>query len=375
MALDPEVAAFLESQRALPARGSMSVAETREFMRLRISLAGPPVQIHRVENRAIAGVPCRVYTPSEDGNLPVVVFFHGGRFFSGDLDPHDPLCRELSAQSGCELVAVDYRLAPEHKFPAAVEDALAVVRALKGRFAVAGDSAGGNLAAIAAREAGVACQILLYPMLDATCSMPSYSEFAEGCGLGAEDMKRGYREYLPPGDADLNDPQLSPLLSHDFASLPSAFILTAEYDTLRDEAEAYARRLESAGVPVTLARYDGMIHGFLQLGSVVRAAHDAIAEAADYLRAVFDLPFRMLVTDVLDLHSVPPKDVKAVVEEYLEEARMRGFKALRIIHGRGIGVQRETVRAVLARTPFVESFHDAPESAGGWGATVIDLRG
>ncbi len=127
-------------------------------------------------------------------------------------------------------------------------------------------------------------------------------------------------------------------------------------------------------MPVTVSRYDGAIHGFLQLGAVTSLARDAITECADWLRGIFDLPFRMPLSDVLDLHTVAPRDVKAVVEEYLVEAQKLGFRALRIIHGRGVGVQRETVRAVLARTPFVESFQDAPAEAGGWGATVVTLR-
>jgi acetyl esterase len=377
--LDPEVAAYLEGQKKLPPRGAMSVAETREFMRRRVALAGTPPELERVEDRAIARVPCRIYSPGAGDDLPLLLFFHGGRFFSGDLETHDPLCRTLAAESGCRVVAADYRLAPEHKFPAAVEDAIRVTRAVTAnnpKVAVCGDSAGANLAAVVAREESewIACQALVYPMIDATCSLPSYAEFAGGYGPGAEDMRRGWREYMPPG-TDPKDPRLSPLWAVDLLDLPPAFILTAECDTLRDEGEEYARRLSKAGVSVTLSRYEGMIHGFLQLGSAVHRAQEAISECARYLRDMFGLPFRIPVTDVLDLHTVPPRDVKDIVEEYLEEARRRGFTALRIIHGHGIGVQRKMVRAVLSRTAFVADYRDAPQEAGGWGATLVTLSG
>jgi acetyl esterase len=376
--LDPELAAFLESQKKLPPRSGMTIAETREFMRQRVALAGVAPEMHAVQDRVFAGVPCRIYTPYDEAEAPVLVYFHGGRFISGDLETHDPLCRTLAAESGCRIVAVDYRLAPEHPFPDAVEDALAVVKfavANHDHVAVGGDSAGANLAAVAAHElrAQLAGQLLIYPMIDAVCGSRSYQEFAAGFGPGALDMQRGWREYVP-ANVDLRNPQVSPVYADDLTELPPAFVLTAEYDTLHDEGEAFAARLQAADVPVTLSRYDGAIHGFLQLGEVASLAREAITECADWLRGIFDLPFRMRLSDVLDLHSVAPRDVKAVVEEYLVEARQRGFQALRIIHGRGVGVQRETVRGVLAHTPFVESFQDAPGEAGGWGATVVALR-
>jgi len=305
--LDPEVKTLLERAAAsgAPARSAMTVAETREFMMEMRALGGEPPRLPRVENRTVPGpvgaIPVRFYAPAEQGNLPVLVFFHGGRFFSGNLETHDTVCRVLAAESGWMVVAVDYRLAPEHKFPAAVEDAWAVVEWMAAHaaevggnpelLAVGGDSAGGNLAAVAAllaREAGgprPACQMLVYPMTDATCSLASHTAYASGYGPGSEDMRRGYREYLPEG-ADPRDFRVSPLWAPDFSGLPPAFVLTAEYDSLRDEGEQYAQALEEAGVPVVRARYEGAIHGFFQFGGVLALARKANQEAAAYLRAI-----------------------------------------------------------------------------------------
>ena len=202
-----------------------------------------------MENLVLAGyLRARQYWPVADAALPLLVYFHGGRFISGDLESHDPICRMLAIAANCRVLAVDYRLAPEHRFPAAAEDARLAVEWALGQgiaVAVAGDSAGANLAAGAAlahRGAALRCQVLIYPMIDATCSEPSYTEFAEGYGPGAADMKRGWREYLPEG-ADPRDPLASPLFAADLKDAPPAWVLTAEYDTLRDEGEAYARRL------------------------------------------------------------------------------------------------------------------------------------
>lgn len=299
MPLDPEVAAFLERAQAsdTKARGEMTVAETREFMRDMSPLGGDAPALARVENREIAGVPVRIYAGSEDKDLPVLAFAHGGRFFSGDLDTHDTLCRGLAAQSGCLVVAIDYRLAPEHRFPAAVEDVSAVVDWLGtnageiggdgARLIVGGDSAGGNLAAVAAIESDVSLKgmLLIYPMTDATCSMGSYETYATGYGPGAADMKRGWDLYLPE-EANRRDPRTSPLWATDVSGLPPAFVLTAEYDTLRDEGEQFARLLEEADVPVTTARYAGAIHGFVQFTGVLELGRRAVSEMASWLRTL-----------------------------------------------------------------------------------------
>jgi acetyl esterase len=228
----------------------------------------------------------RMYWPADDPALPLVVYTHGGRFFSGGLDSHDGLCRAIAVLSGCRVLAIDYRLAPEHPFPAAVEDAISAIRSAFAQapaVAVAGDSAGANLAAVAAREVpGVRCQALIYPMLDPYCSLSSHREFATGYGPGTEDMRRGWDLYLTR-DQDRQDPRAAPLLAQDLRGAAPAFVLTAEYDTLRDEGEEYARRLEASGVEVTLHRYEGAIHGFVGMTAVLSVARIAVVELGEYL--------------------------------------------------------------------------------------------
>ncbi len=290
MPLDPEVAALLERQKGLPPRSSLDVAATREMMRRGAALAGTPPPLPRVEDVILSGaLRVRDYWPALESDLPLVVYFHGGRFFSGDLESHDTLCRNLALSGGCRIVAVDYRLGPEHRFPAAVEDAcLAVDWALAQGVptGVAGDSAGANLATVAAiarKGSALRCQLLVYPMIDATCSLPSYREFPEGFGPGAVDMRRGWHEYLPDG-ADPRDPRASPLFAADLSGLAPALVITAEYDTLRDEGESYSRRLVEAGTPAELSRYDGVIHGFFSMPGVLGVARAAIDEAGAFLR-------------------------------------------------------------------------------------------
>jgi acetyl esterase len=290
MPLDSEIAALLERQKGQPPRSALTVEETRAMMRRSAALAGTPPELHSVADISLpGGVAARDYRPAARADLPLVLFFHGGRFFSGDLESHDPLCRILAASTGCRLVAVDYRLAPEHPFPAAAEDASAALGwALRQGVpvAVAGDSAGANLAAGAAwrrRDPMVRCQVLIYPMIDATCAMPAYTEYAAGYGPGAEDMRRGWQLYLPEG-SDPRDPLASPLHAPDVTGLPPALVLTAEYDTLRDEGEAYAHKLQLAGVPVTLTRYGGMIHGFFTMPGAIRAAGRAVSDVSIFCR-------------------------------------------------------------------------------------------
>jgi acetyl esterase/lipase len=283
MPLDPEIAAYLEAQKHLPPRASLDIAATRERLRQAAALAGPPPALARVENLVLAGyVRARQYWPTVGGMLPLVVYFHGGRFISGDLDSHDVVCRTLALSANCRVLAVDYRLAPEHRFPAATEDAaLAVEWALAQSIpvAVAGDSAGANLAAGVALSRGRAlrCQLLIYPMIDATCSMPSYTAYAEGYGPGAADMRRGWREYLPEG-ADLRAPMASPLFATDADGGPPAIVVTAEFDTLRDEGEEYARKLG-----VATRRYPGTIHGFFTMLGTLQVAREAMQDAAAFL--------------------------------------------------------------------------------------------
>jgi acetyl esterase len=285
MPLDAEIAAYLETQKHEAPRSALDIAATRERLRQGAALAGAPPALPRVENLVLGGyLRARQYWPAAGRALPLVVYFHGGRFISGDLDSHDPICRMLALAADSRVLAVEYRLAPEHRFPAAAEDAALAVEWALGQgigVAVAGDSAGANLAAGAALAHGggaLRCQLLIYPMIDATCSMPSYTGFAEGYGPGAEDMKRGWREYLPEG-ADPRDPLASPLFAEDRAVGAPALVLTAGYDTLRDEGEAYARKLG-----VTARRYPGTIHGFFTMPGILQVARDAMNDAAEFLK-------------------------------------------------------------------------------------------
>ena len=287
MPLDPEVRAHLEREAAagLPPRGARTLAEQREILLRAAPLAGPPPALHGVEDFAVAGIPVRLYTPRDAGSLPALLYLHGGRFVSGGIATHDPICRVLAAATDCRVAAVDYRLAPEHPFPAALEDCAAVLEWLAARggpVAVMGDSAGGNLAAALALRArgAVAVQVLIYPMLDPTCSRPSHVLFATGYGPESADMRRGWEAYLGPRDHRA----ASPWFAGDLAGSPPAFVLTAEYDTLRDAGEEYARRLRAAGVDVTLRRFDGAIHGFFLMPGVLRLAREAIAETAAWLQ-------------------------------------------------------------------------------------------
>jgi acetyl esterase/lipase len=290
MPLDPEIAALLESQKQQPPRSSLDIAGTREMMRRAAALAGPPPALARIEDLVLPDGPrARQYWPVADAALPLAVYFHGGRFFSGDLETHDTVCRLLALASGCRVLAVDYRLAPEHRFPAAVHDANTAVEWALGQgvpVAVAGDSAGANLAAgaaLARRGPELRCQLLIYPMIDATCASLSYAGFAEGYGPGAADMKRGWAEYLPQG-TDPRNALASPLFAEDLRGAPPAFVLTAEYDTLRGEGEAYAQRLVESGNIVQARRYLGTIHGFFTMQGTLRAAREAMQDAAAFLK-------------------------------------------------------------------------------------------
>lgn len=242
----------------------------------------------------------RTYRPVEDPSpLPALVYFHGGGWVTGSIDTHDRLCRSLAIYAGCTVVSVDYGLAPESPFPAALKDCVAATNYVtnnpdefgihRGRIAVGGDSAGGNIAAVicqVARDSGgppIAHQLLIYPVLQAdTSATESYRRFAEGYYLTKADMEWFLHHYL--GGHDRHDPRVAPARTQDLRGLPSATVMTAEFDVLRDEGEAYAERLKAAGVDVSLRRFDGMFHPFLLFAGVLDTARHAQAWAAERLR-------------------------------------------------------------------------------------------
>ena len=301
MALLPEIKALLERQATSgrPPLHHQSVEQARAFhVADAPALNGPPAAVAAVEDRLVPGpageLPVRVYTPEGEPPFPIVVFFHGGGWVVGTLDTYDPLCRALAAATPAVVVSVHYRLAPEHRWPAAVEDAYAATvwasrnaAALGGaqhRLAVAGDSAGGNLAAVVAlgaRDRGgpaIAFQLLVYPALDAAGDTASWAEYADGYYLTAAGMRWYWDHYL--GDADGRAPDASPLRAAFFGGLPPALVLVADHDILRDEGEAYAARLRQAGVDADARRVEGVVHGFLRWRSVTGAADAAVQEAA-----------------------------------------------------------------------------------------------
>jgi acetyl esterase/lipase len=311
MALDPQARAFIDQVAPPGAPGlhelPMPVAELRQAANgLLAAYAGTPAEVARVENRRVPGpageLPVRVYTPEGRAPFPVLVYFHGGGWVIGDLETHDNVCRTLARDVPCVVVAVDYRLAPEHRFPSAAEDCWAAAKCVAAnaaafggdpaRVAVGGDSAGGNLAAVVSllarerREPRLAFQLLVYPVIDGGMDTPSYRDNGDGYFLTASMMAWFWDHYVP-NRAERANPLASPLCSPDLRGLPPALVLTAEFDPLRDEGEAYARRLREAGVPTTLTRYDGMIHGFFGMPAALDRARDALGEAAKALRGAF----------------------------------------------------------------------------------------
>jgi acetyl esterase len=308
MAVTSEVRSLLDAVAALgsPPIDEQTPQQVREVYGQFSALAGRAEMVS-VTDRTFPGpagdVPVRVYVPTaEPGPRPVLVYFHGGGWVIGDIESHDATVRVLAAASGVTAVAVDYRLAPESPFPAAVDDCLAAVRWVAepstaadlaidpGRMAVGGDSAGGNLAAVVAqqlRDTGPALrfQLLVYPVTDMHLSYRSIDENADGYFLTKADMMWFRGHYC--GTDNWKDPRLSPLLAADEAvrGVAPALVITAEYDPLRDEGEAYAAKLQAAGVDAKASRYDSVIHGFFSMGDLVPEGKAAIDEAAAALRA------------------------------------------------------------------------------------------
>ncbi len=301
MALDPQVKALLDGMAEAEAPPIWE--QTPDQARAAGALLGQlsvPEEVASVEDGHLPGpagdVPIRIYRAERDRtDAPVLVWFHGGGFVIGDLDSTDGLCRALCRRAVVTVVSVDYRLAPEHPYPAAPDDCMAAFDWVRDnvtelgvdgdRIAVGGDSAGGNLAALVANErrGQVAFQLLVYPVTDLTRTSPSYQENAEGYLLTAELMAWFEQQYTT-GPAEKHDPRLSPLFVDDLTGVAPAFIMTAEYDPLRDEGESYAKKLIDAGVPVQVVRYDGMIHAFLQMSAIVEATNAALDDAAAALR-------------------------------------------------------------------------------------------
>ena len=305
MPLDPQARAFLErpAEPGAPVLGESPVEDVRRAAEDDAPVVFGPFDTVPYDDRVIAGpaapIPVRVYSPG-GGDAPVLVYFHGGGWVLGSVATAHGVCSTLARGSGCVVVSVDYRLAPEHPFPAALDDAWAAVEwaaanaaevgGRPGALAVGGDSSGGNLAAVVAlraRDAGLplAGQLLVYPVLDADFEASSYRAYAEGFGLTRAGMEWFFDQYVPDGDRFR--PEISPLRCSDLAGVATALVITAEYDVLRDEGEAYAQRLSAAGVPVQLSRYGGMIHGFFRLPGVIDRGHDALDEAATAISAAF----------------------------------------------------------------------------------------
>jgi acetyl esterase len=309
MPLDHDAEILLEMVRAAnrPAFETVGAVEARQlFIAGRKALAPDPMPIAETRDLAISGpggaIPARLYRSATTGTLPVLVFFHGGGWVVGNIEGHDTVCRHLANRADCAVVSVDYRLGPEHKFPAAVEDCFAAAEWVANnaaslgvdpvRLAVGGDSAGGNLAAVVsllARDKGaprVACQVLIYPATDAAMRHDSIGRFAEGYVLTRSTMRWFYEQYLRSPE-DAADWRVSPLLAPDLSDLPPAYVLTAGYDPLCDEGDAYAARLAAAGVAVTHRRFPGQVHGFAMNGRIIRAAETALDEVAAALKTAW----------------------------------------------------------------------------------------
>jgi acetyl esterase len=281
-------------------------AEARESIRTRTAALGPFPDVAAVVDHRVpvsgGEIIVRAYSPGGPGPHPALVYYHGGGWVIGDLYTHDGLCRSITNAARCTVLSVDYRLAPESKYPVAVEDSYAALLWIvanaerlgidRRRIAVGGDSAGGNLATVMALVARdrkgprLALQVLIYPVTDHDLDTRSYRENATGYVLTREGMRWFWNHYLAR-EAQGREPYASPLRASSLAGLPPALIITAEYDPLCDEGEAYAARLRDAGVPVTLTRYPGMFHGFVRMTNILDKARTALDEIASSVQKAF----------------------------------------------------------------------------------------
>ena len=291
MPLDPQIAPIVEASNAaaaeLPPIWEQTVEDRRVGYQALADIAGPGPELPTVEDLTIAGVPCRKY--AADNPKGILLFVHGGGYVIGDLETHDQPCRQLALESGATVIAVDYRLAPEHPFPAGIEDAIAVLEAIDadrasyggGKLAVTGDSAGGNFSAVLALHArdnniDLAAQLLVYPAVDVNDASPSMTENGQGYLLTSETMEWFMHNYEPVAD----DWRASPMLAESHEGVAPALVITAEFDPLRDQGAAYAKKLEAAGVDVTYTNYPGMVHAFFQLSPLCDAGKQAITQVA-----------------------------------------------------------------------------------------------
>lgn len=306
MPLTPEYQAMLAQLAAQPGppMSALAPAEGRAMYRMMRPL-NPDIAVGSVTDRTIPGpagaIPVRVYAPPGAGPFPVLVNFHGGGWVIGDLDTADAICRDLCSTVGCIVVSVDYRLAPEHRYPAAVDDCVAATAWVaahmasingNGLLAVGGESAGGNLAAVVAqhaRDAGgphIDFQLLLYPVTDCDLDRASYRENGKGYLLELDTMRWFWDNYCP--DPALREsPSASPLRAARLADLPPALIVTAAFDPLRDEGEAYGRALQAAGTPVEIRRFDGLVHDFCATAQIFQSSRAAFEEICGHMRRAF----------------------------------------------------------------------------------------
>ena len=310
MPLDPRVRRFLDALAAGgPANaGEVPIAERRASVVELLRLAGPTAPLERREDQSIPGpagaIPIRIYTPTgAQPLLPGLVYFHGGGLVAGSIATHEPIAAALAAAGQCRVISVEYRLAPEHRFPAGLDDALAAVNGIAERarelgldperLGVCGDSAGATLAAATAQAVAaggrlrLALQVLLCPILDHSRSSGSRREYASGYFIDQATLDDDLRHYLAPGD-DPADPRISPLRAPSLTGTPTTLIHTAECDPLRDDGRDYAERLHGAGIPVSYTCHPGMIHLFYGLGAVIPTARDALASIGREIRGAFE---------------------------------------------------------------------------------------
>lgn len=310
MTLHPQSQAYLDlmAAAALAPMWEIGAVAARERGQALLANVPPGPQLPSVEDRTVPGpggnIPVRVFRPSQEAGLPILVWFHGGGWVVGSVDGSDPVCRRLAEQSGAIVISVEYRMAPEDVAPASFDDCLAAtawaaehgseIGGDGSRIAVGGDSAGGNLAAavaLHARDHGgptIGHQLLVYPVTDSTMGTSSYEARAEGFGLGREAMEWFWDQYVPPGGAvSREDPRVSPAHASDLSGLPRAHVITAEYDPLCDEGDAYAARLAAAGVPTEHDRVAGHLHGFFTNPHIFDEGEAMVSEAAAQLRAAF----------------------------------------------------------------------------------------